>query len=94
MDLSKKDVEKLAALARLELSEDEKQRFAEQLSSILDYVEQLDEVETKHVGLGTHVPPASVFRTDDEKAWPDTSSIIGQFPARAGNLNKVRPVLE
>ncbi|MFA5052286.1 MAG: Asp-tRNA(Asn)/Glu-tRNA(Gln) amidotransferase subunit GatC [Patescibacteria group bacterium] len=94
MDLTEKDVEKLASLARLELTPEEKRRFAEQLSSILDYVKQLDDVDTNEVGLGTHVPPASSFRNDDIELWPNSQPIIRQFPERAGNLNKIRPVLE
>lgn len=49
MALSKQDVEHIALLARLGLSEAEKEKFASQLSSILEYVEQLKEVKTDGV---------------------------------------------
>ncbi|MFH1207277.1 MAG: Asp-tRNA(Asn)/Glu-tRNA(Gln) amidotransferase subunit GatC [Patescibacteria group bacterium] len=94
MDLTEKDVEKLASLARIELSPDEKKRFAGQLSSILDYMKQLNEVDTSQVKVGSHNLPASTLRTDEVEPWPDTKPIIDQWPERAGNLNKVRPVLE
>ncbi|MFA6553009.1 MAG: Asp-tRNA(Asn)/Glu-tRNA(Gln) amidotransferase subunit GatC [Patescibacteria group bacterium] len=94
MELTEKDVEKLATLARIELTPEEKKRFASQLSSILDYVKQLDEVDTKDVGLGTHVPLTSSFRQDSAEPWPDVQPIVTQFPDRAGNLNKIKPVLE
>ena len=42
-------VRKVASLARLQLSEAEEQQFTGQLNSILDYVQQLDELDTKDV---------------------------------------------
>lgn len=47
--LSIKDVEHIAELSRLKLSSAEKEKFAEQLSQILEYVGQLNEVDTKNV---------------------------------------------
>lgn len=47
--LSIKDVEHIAKLSRLELSGSEKEKFADQLSQILEYVSQLNEVDTKNV---------------------------------------------
>ena len=56
MKLSIQEVEHIAALARLELSEAEKGRYAEQLSDILDYVAHLEELETDQIS-----PTASVL---------------------------------
>ena len=47
--ISKKQVEHIADLARIELSEEEKQLFTEQLNAILDYFKVLDEADTKEV---------------------------------------------
>lgn len=47
--LSIEDVEHIAKLSRLELSDSEKEKFAEQLSQILEYVSQLNEVDTKNI---------------------------------------------
>ncbi len=49
--ISQKEVEHVAQLARLELTDAEKSRFAEQLSHILTYVDQLQEVSTEGVSL-------------------------------------------
>ena len=49
MALTKKEVEHIALLARLGLTEAEKEKFALQLSSILNYVEQLKEVDTQGI---------------------------------------------
>ena len=56
MKLSIEEVEHIAELARLELSAGEKQRFAEQLSDILDYVAHLEELDTEQIS-----PTASVL---------------------------------
>lgn len=46
MSISKKDVEHVAKLARIELQEDEKEKFAGELSSILGFVETLNKIDT------------------------------------------------
>ena len=79
MALTKKEVEKIAELARLGISEEEKSKFAEDLSLVLDYVNKLSEVKLDVVSLrdisrrekkvepmtgGTNLE--SIVRKDDE----------------------------
>ena len=47
--ISKKDVEHIAKLARIELSENEKEKYEKDLSEILSFVEKLNEVDTKNI---------------------------------------------
>jgi len=72
MKLTIEEVEHIAALARLELTEDEKQRYAEQLSDILDYAARLDELATDQIP-----PTASVLdmqlRLRGDQARPSLS---------------------
>ncbi|MFH1838243.1 MAG: Asp-tRNA(Asn)/Glu-tRNA(Gln) amidotransferase subunit GatC [Candidatus Kuenenbacteria bacterium] len=49
MRLTIQEVERVAKLARLKLTDQEKEKFSKQLSSVLDYAKQLDEVDTKNV---------------------------------------------
>ncbi|PKL72224.1 Asp-tRNA(Asn)/Glu-tRNA(Gln) amidotransferase GatCAB subunit C [Candidatus Kuenenbacteria bacterium HGW-Kuenenbacteria-1] len=49
MNLTIQEVEHIAKLARLKLTDQEKKKFAQQLSSVLDYAKQLDEVDTENV---------------------------------------------
>jgi aspartyl-tRNA(Asn)/glutamyl-tRNA(Gln) amidotransferase subunit C len=49
MQLTIKEVEYVAKLAQLKLTDQEKEKFTKQLSSILDYVKQLNEVDTKNI---------------------------------------------
>lgn len=65
MRISKEEIEHIASLARLYLSEDEKELFGSQLSSVLDYVEKLNELDTKNIEPTSHVLPLSNVMRDD-----------------------------
>jgi aspartyl-tRNA(Asn)/glutamyl-tRNA(Gln) amidotransferase subunit C len=73
----KMDIEKVARLARLELSEEEKETFGNQLEQILTYMEQLNQLDTTGVEPTSHaIPIQNVFREDEtqssfpgEKCW-------------------------
>ena len=65
MKLSEEEVEHVAKLARLEITESEKEAFSQHLSAILTYVDQLRAVETKGIDpTATVVEQANVFRED------------------------------
>ena len=72
MKLSIQEVEHIADLARLQLTEAEKQQYAAQLSDILDYAEKLEELDTEHIP-----PTASVLdiplRLRQDQARPGLS---------------------
>jgi len=65
MRISKKEIEHIASLARLHLSEEEKELFGSQLSSILEYMEKLNELDTKDIEPTSHVLPLSNVMKDD-----------------------------
>ena len=65
MRISKEEIEHIASLARLYLSEEEKDLFGLQLSSILDYMEKLNELDTKDIEPTSHVLPLSNVMQDD-----------------------------
>ncbi len=65
MSLSKQEVEHIADLARLELSEEEKERYREQLSAILDYAARLKELDT------AGIPPTSSLLEEGNVLRPD-----------------------
>ena len=100
MALSKKDVEHVARLARLALSEEEKERFTQQLGQILTYIEKMSALDTQNVTPTTHVLPLSnVWRED--KMEPSTSATLGSpedilanAPEREGPLYKVKKIIE
>ncbi|MFC1501173.1 Asp-tRNA(Asn)/Glu-tRNA(Gln) amidotransferase subunit GatC [Elusimicrobiota bacterium] len=97
MKITKKDVEYVARLARLELTEKEKGQFASQLESILSYIDQLNEVDTKSVKPTSHVLDLSnVWREDKVKKSSDEliEKIINNSPEKEDNFFKVSKVLE
>ena len=64
--LTSKDIRKIAALANLIISADEEQVFTPQLSATLDYVRQLEKVDTKHIEPTAQVTGLeNVFREDE-----------------------------
>ena len=64
--LSKKEVEHIACLAHIELSDKEKSLFTEQFNEILDYFKKIDEVDTEGVEPTYHVLDLkNVSRTDE-----------------------------
>ena len=64
----KMDIEKVARLARLELSEEEKKTFGNQMEQILTYMEQLNRLDTTGVEPTSHaIPIYNVFRDDEVK---------------------------
>jgi aspartyl-tRNA(Asn)/glutamyl-tRNA(Gln) amidotransferase subunit C len=95
MKLDISDIEHIADLARLHLSEEEKARYAEQLSAVLGYVEMLNEVDTTGVEETCQVTGLEdVFREDVAHSASDDvrKEIIAQFPTKTGDLLRVKAV--
>lgn len=66
MKLTKEDVQKIAHLARLKLSDEEVERFSGQLTDILDYVDVLKELDTEGVEESSQVTGLSNVTRKDE----------------------------
>ncbi len=66
MKISKKEVENVARLARLELSGNEVDKMTQQLDTILSYVAKLDELDTSGVAVTTHTQSVTNAFRDDE----------------------------
>jgi aspartyl-tRNA(Asn)/glutamyl-tRNA(Gln) amidotransferase subunit C len=94
MKLTIEEVEHIAALARLELTDAEKQRYAEQLSDILDYAARLDELATDQIP-----PTASVLdmqlRLRDDQARPGlpTEDVLKNAADTKDDQFQVPPIL-
>ena len=95
MKLSPQEIEKIATLARLDLSAKEKKMYAEQLSVVFDYIEMLNEVDTDNVLETCQVTGLEdVIREDEVASWEeeDKKKLINNFPDKMGNLLKVKAV--
>lgn len=98
MPISIKDVEHIAKLARLGLSDKEKDKYSKELSDILAYMDKLREVDTKNMELTAQVSGLrNILRKDENHEKVDVEKIkkiIGQAPDREDNFIKTKPILE
>ena len=95
MALSLDDVRWVAHLARLELSESELEMMARQLSSILDYVNQLQQVNTDGIEPLAHpLPLQNVFRADEPAPSLPVDEALANAPDRRGPFYAVPAVLD
>jgi len=97
MSLNKKEVEHIAALARVRISEDEKETFSKQLSSILDYVNQLQEVTASGISETAQVTGIENAMRKDEMCGASKETrdqIVKNFPEPEDDLCKVKSVFD
>jgi aspartyl-tRNA(Asn)/glutamyl-tRNA(Gln) amidotransferase subunit C len=95
MAISPKDVEYLAHLARIELTQEEIQCFTGQLDEILLYVEQLKSVNTEGVPPTSHVLPlANVYREDQSRLSLSTDAALSNAPDREGLYFRVPRIID
>ena len=95
--LSLEDVRRIASLARLELSPEEERLFAGQLSAILDYVRQLEELDVSAVEPMTHALAAGEapgLRPDEVRESLDPERVLAGAPAREGTAFQVPRIIE
>ncbi|RQW76867.1 MAG: Asp-tRNA(Asn)/Glu-tRNA(Gln) amidotransferase subunit GatC [Geobacter sp.] len=95
MKITKAEVEHVAKLARLELTEDEKETFTGQMNGILAYVEKLNELETVSVLPTAHaVPMENSFREDEPAASIGIDNALANAPDRIDSFFRVPRVIE
>ena len=95
MSLSLAEVEHIAALARLRLTEAEKARFSQQLSAILDYMDRLRQVDTSAIEPTASVLPLrSVLRADEVTPSLPVDELLAGAPLAEAHMFRVPPVLE
>jgi aspartyl-tRNA(Asn)/glutamyl-tRNA(Gln) amidotransferase subunit C len=91
----KMDIAKVAKLARLALSEEERATFGNQLEQVLAYMEQLNRLDTTGIEPTSHVIPISnVFREDEVKASFPKDEVLGIGPDKEGGYFKVPRIIE
>ncbi len=89
------DVEHVAKLARLELTDDEKQKFTEQLDNILDYFNQLDELDTTGVEPLSHpIPIFNVIREDSPTEFNEREIVLNNAPEEEDGYFRVPKISE
>jgi len=87
-------VRKIARLARLQLTEAEEQQFTGQLNSILEYVRQLDELDTEDVLPTTRaIEVSNITRLDQLEVFVNREDILNSAPDREDDFFKVPKIM-
>ena len=93
--LTDDDVRSVARLARLQLANEEIERFTQQLGDILTYVEQLDEIDTEGVEPMAHpIELSNVLRADQTRDSLPREAALGNAPQADGKYFLVPQILE
>ncbi|MDE0769061.1 MAG: Asp-tRNA(Asn)/Glu-tRNA(Gln) amidotransferase subunit GatC [Opitutaceae bacterium] len=94
-DTEKIDIEYVAKLARIALSEEEKAKFSEQLGSILGYIEKLEELNTEGVEPTAHPHPMeNVWQEDVVSSELSVEAALQNAPKQRQNMVVVPKVVE
>ena len=92
--INKDEVKKVAHLARLELNEDEINKHAEQLEKILEYIKQLEKIDTCDVPCTTRaIEVINVFRKDEKKYYDSNDELLELGPSKEDKYFKVPKIL-
>ena len=94
MEIDRQAVEKVARLARLALSDEDAAAYQGQLSSILGYIQQLNEVDTKGVPPTAQVTGVVNALADDEVRNGRCAELPVDVPVRDGTSIKVKGVFD
>jgi aspartyl-tRNA(Asn)/glutamyl-tRNA(Gln) amidotransferase subunit C len=92
--IDQEQVKKVALLARLDLHASEVEQFTTQLSSILGYVEQLQELDVSDVPPTTRaIDVSNVIRPDDLQPYPNREQILSVAPDVNGDFFRVPKII-
>ena len=90
-----KEVEHVARLARLELSEAEKERLRSQLDAILTYIDKLRQLDTDNVEPTSQaIPMVNVMREDEVRPCLPREAMLANAPEREGDFVRVPRIIE
>lgn len=96
MSITIQDIEHIAALARLGITDEEKEQYATDLARILDYFEKLKNADTADIQPIQQITNLdNITRDDKEKSTDDTlqEKLLENAPTRKNNFIKVKSVL-
>jgi len=95
LERTRAEIEHVTLLARLELTEEEKGLFSKQLSSILEYINKLNELNTEGVEPTSHVVPLkNVFREDESRLSLPKDRALENAPNKTDDFYKVPKIIE
>ena len=95
MGVTTEDVKKIAQLSKLDFKEEEIEKFTHQMNEILDYMQQLNEINTDDVEPLFHViEPGNVLRDDTVKQSSPRDEILKNAPLKSDEFIIVPRIIE
>lgn len=89
------DVDKIAQLAKLKFTEEEKVKLQKDLNKILEYIDQLNELNLENVKPLENINESeNILREDMTEKWLSTEEILKNAPSKTGKFFKVPKVLD
>ena len=93
--ISREEVSKVAQLAKLKLNEDEIDNHASQIEKILEYINQLEKIDTTNVPCTTRaIEVINNFRSDINKKYKNRDDILNLAPSREDDFFKVPKIIK
>ena len=93
--ITEDQVKKVAQLARIELNEEEIDHHSEQLEKILDYINQLEKINTENIPCTTRaIEVVNVLRDDINEKFEDNEDILELAPSREDDFLKVPKIIK
>jgi len=92
--IKEKEVKYLAQLARLELTEKDIQKLEKDLVSILDYIDQLKEVDVSQVELGGEAEAMSLRKDEAQLPLSEADQLLSLAPSRQDRYIKVKSIFK
>ncbi len=92
--ISSNEVNKVAQLARLELNESEINQHATQLEKILEYIKQLEKINTDNIPCTTRaIEVINVLRKDEKQDYENSEELLELAPSRENKFFKVPKII-
>ena len=92
--IRREEVKKVAKLARLELNENEVNNHAKQLEKILDYIKQLEKINTENIPCTTRaIEVVNAFREDEHENYENSEQLLDLAPSREDKFFKVPKII-
>ena len=93
--ISREEVSKVAQLAKLKLNEEQIDNHATQIEKILDYINQLEKIDTDNVPCTTRaIEVINVLRSDEKQLFNDRENILNLAPSRENDFFKVPKIIK
>lgn len=92
--ISQEETKHIAELARIGMSDDELERFSQDLSSVLDWIKKMEEADVTEVLPTAHIAGVKNIKREDREAdFSDKEKLIELFPDKKDHYDKVKSVM-